>query len=562
MAGINTSLQLRQAQTLSMTPQLQQAIRLLQLSTLELVQEINQAIDLNPLLEVDEKGDRNLESLDQLYENEQRASDYDPFDNDSSVNSAADISLHQDTDSAQLDLSLEPGSRLPAESAAADPAAEPGSGGDGGADGVRDEARDGQDESDFDAGYAEPASDEVRGGGDDYADTYQKDSYTSAAGRSVSYDGEDTVYEGQTTVSLQDHLTFQLDLSPLTGRDKFIAQNIIDGIDDSGYLTEAIPDLLSSVQDAYPDTDEEDVLAILKLIQHYDPLGVGSRTVQECLLIQLHELDQDNPRVRQAITIVSDYLSLLSGKDFRTLCQKMGVKEPELKEIVGIITSLNPRPGQGVIREKSDFIIPDVLCYKDSDGHYVVELNNNALPRVRLNETYKAMMGQARSKEDMQFFKSHLQEANWFLQSLNKRNDTLLRVASCIIMHQSEFLQSGEAYMQPLILNDVAQETDLHESTISRITTQKYIHTPRGTFELKYFFSSKVNTDDGDAASSIAIKAHIKNLIAAENKRRPLSDSQLSKELEKLGIIAARRTIAKYREALGISSSSQRKLLV
>lgn len=559
MVSINNSLQIRtaQTQTLSMTPQLQQAIKLLQLSTLELVQEINQAVDLNPLLEVDDKQDNNLESLDQMYEHEQKENDYDPFDDDSSVNSAADISLDSDRSGDDKTLSFDQGDSRDSRAAeGADAAADAAAASEG------DLAQEGPDTAD-DAGSAGEGGAQDAPAQEEFQDTYQKDSYTSAAGKAgPSYDGDDTVYEGQTTISLHDHLTFQLDLSPLAGKDKFIAQNIIDGIDDSGYLTESVEDILESVRQVYEDTDEDDILAVLKLIQHYDPLGVGSRTVQECLLIQLHELDQSDEKVKKATKVVTEYLNLLSNKDFRTLCQKLSVKEPELKDIVNIITSLNPRPGQGVIKEKSDFIIPDVLCYKDKDGEYVVELNNSALPKVRLNETYKAMMGKARSKEDVQFFKSHLQEANWFLQSLNKRNDTLLRVASCIITHQNEFLQSGEEYMHPLILNDVAQETDLHESTISRITTQKYIHTPRGTFELKYFFSSKVSTDDGDAASSIAIKAHIKKLIDNENKRKPLSDHQLSKELEKLGLIAARRTVAKYREALGISSSSQRKLLI
>lgn len=518
MAGLNNSLQLRTAQTqsLSMTPQLQQAIKLLQLSTLELIQEINQSVDLNPLLEIDEKQDDNMQSLDAMIEHDREDNDFDLFNDDSSINNNVDISINQEINDHNV-LSFEGNNKInQAEQSI---------------------------EHDF--------------------DTYQKDNYTQALSRSTkNYELDDNVFEGETSFSLQDHLNFQLDLSPLTGKDKYIAQNIIDGIDESGYLTEDLNDILQSVQQNYADTTLEDIQTILKLVQHYDPLGIGSRSVQECLLIQLHAKDQNDKTVKQAITIVENYLNLLSNKDFRSLCQKLSIKENELKKIVDLITSLNPRPGQGVIKEKSDFIIPDVLCYKDKNGEYIVELNNQALPKVKLNETYKAMMHKATTKTDVQFFKSHLQEANWFLQSLNKRNETLLKVSSCIIMHQKDFLIHGEEYMQPLILNDIAIETDLHESTISRITTQKYIHTPRGTYELKYFFSSKVNTESGGSASSTAIRAHIKNLIANENKRKPLSDSQLSKELEKIGIIAARRTVAKYREALGISSSSQRKLLV
>lgn len=530
MAGFNNSLQLRtsQTQTLSMTPQLQQAIKLLHLSTLELIQEINQTVDLNPLLEIDEKNNDNIESLDAIYDQEtQDEQNFDVFDNDNLANSSIDISLANNSDTS-LEFN-----------------------------------KDNDNSNSIDNKTTDIANSENMEQDSEFNDNYRNENYIKDVKNSLkNYDLDDNIYEGETTISLKDHLMFQLNLSPLKDRDYLIAQMIIDGIDSSGYLIESLEDILTSVQQQYNDTTMEDVNAVLKLVQHYDPLGVASCSVQECLLLQLQEQDQNDTKVKLATKVVNEYLHLLSNKDFRSLCQKLSVKESELKLIVDIIKSLNPRPGLNISFSKSDYIIPDVLCYKDKGGNFVVELNNQALPKVRINESYKALMNQIKNKEDMLFFKSHLQEANWFLQSLDKRNNTLLKVASCIVLHQQDFLKKGEEYMQPLILNDIAMETNLHESTVSRITSQKYIHTPRGTFELKYFFSSKVNTESGGTASSTAIRAHIKNLIAKENKRRPLSDSQLSKELEALGIIAARRTVAKYREAMGIGSSSQRKLLI
>ena len=539
MAGLNNSLQLRisQTQTLSMTPQLQQAIKLLQLSTLELVQEINQTVDLNPLLEIDDKNNDNVESLDAIQEQEiQNDQNFDVFDNDNLANSTVDISL-ANTNDTNLNFENENINHL-------------------------------LDNTDTSTNNISHNADEFNTTNnqdqhDSLNDNYRSENYIKDVKNGLkNYDLEDSIYEGETTTSLKDHLMFQLDLSPLKGKDYLIAQMIIDGIDNSGYLIENLDDILNSIQLQYSDTTIDDITAVLKLVQHYDPLGVASRSVKECLLIQLQELDQNNSVVKKAIKVVLDYLNLLSNKDFRSLCQKLSVKEDELKLIVDLIKSLNPRPGLSISFSKSDYIIPDVICYKDKDGNYMVELNNQAIPKVKINESYKALMNQTKTKEDKLFFKSHLQEASWFLQSLDKRNDTLLKVAKQIVLHQQDFLKKGEEYMQPLILNDIAKETDLHESTVSRITSQKYIHTPRGTFELKYFFSSKVNTESGGSASSTAIRAHIKNLIAKENKRRPLSDSQLSKELEALGIIAARRTVAKYREAMGIGSSSQRNLLV
>ena len=308
----------------------------------------------------------------------------------------------------------------------------------------------------------------------------------------------------------------------------------------------------------------DDVKVILKLIQNYDPLGVGARTVQECLEIQLKDLaERDNrPEVALAQEVVSKYLDLLSNHDYRALCSKLGIKEDILKQVNKVIVSLNPRPGHAAIKDKTDYIVPDVLVIKDSDDKYDVILNPDALPRIKLNEQYKSLMCYARNEREKEFFKSNLQEANWFIQSIAKRNDTLLKVAKCIVDHQKAFLDYGEHRMEPLVLNDIAQEIEMHESTISRVTTEKYIYTSRGTFELKYFFSSHVSTENGGMASSTAIRAEIKSLVSGENPRRPYSDNQIANLLKEKGFCVARRTIAKYREALGIGSSSQRKRLI
>lgn len=503
MAGLKTTLQIRTAQTLAMTPQLQQAIKLLQLSSLELEQEIQERVDQNPLLEIDESHTNPREqSLDAMVEAEngyEADGSFDPFDNDSSAH--------------------------PKE-----------------IDGTESQNQ-----------ITDNAPDPVIPEKDDYSAGIRK-------GRALTVDSDD-VYEGETSQTIQDHLLWQLDLSPLHGCDRLIGETIIDAIDDSGYLTESLDNLLETVRQDYPETTQEEILTVLKLIQHYDPVGIASRTVQECLTLQLESLPCSTPGLELAKTIIKDHFKLLTNRDFRSLCQKLGIKEPVLKGAFDLITSLNPRPGHFVVSEKSDFVIPDVLVIKTASG-YDVQLNSDCLPKVRLNERYRQLANKAQNERDKQFFKSNLQEANWFLQSLEKRNDTLLKVARCIVEHQHDFMEQGESGMHPMVLNDVASEIDMHESTISRVTTEKYIHTPRGTYELKYFFSSSVTTDDGGSASSTAIRAKIKALVAGENPRKPLSDSAIASALQKDGIMVARRTIAKYRESLDIASSSQRKRLV
>lgn len=598
MAGLRNVLQIRQTQTqtLTMTPQLQQAIRLLQLSTLELRQEIQQTLESNPLLEIDESiANANVESLDEIAERESKAEEeiFDPFNDDETFH-GSDIQM------SALD---EHGEEYNTSKLLNENNEEHDSGYSGGsykASETNDFEHDELSQSDSD--YSLSASDIDFMGATDVVqqeefnqlrelesrldgnqqivessidpgerstveslDTIARyDNYSAKTRSKNPVLDDDGVYEGETRIDLKDHLTWQLDCSPLKGRDRAIAEAIIDAINDSGYLTENLESILAIVSAQYPDTTMSDVEVILKLIQHYDPLGVASRSVQECLMIQLNERAKtdDSSELKLAQIVVANFLTLLSNHDYRSLCSRLAIKEDMLKRINDIIVSLNPRPGTGVIKEQTDFVVPDVLVFKNQDGEYDVMLNPDSLPKVKLNEQYRSLACYARNEREKEFFKSNLQEANWFIQSIAKRNDTLLKVSRCIVKHQTAFLDFGENRMEPLVLNDIAREIDMHESTISRVTTEKYLYTPRGTYELKYFFSSHVSTESGGLASSTAIRAEIKAIVSTENPRRPFSDNQIACLLKEKGFCVARRTIAKYREALGIGSSSQRKRLI
>lgn len=649
-----------QTQTLTMTPQLQQAIRLLQLSTLDLKQEIQQTLESNPMLEVDDTTTTpNVESLDALAEREQAQNAdgdvYNPFSDDPSACISAtpvqggdigengaplstaevlsrDSSMHRDAehdfnysndssfgehadygdggdfsssdfgggaesshDLAGEALSAVLGDNLPersqgtesASSSSPDVAESNFGNPDGEFTDIDTSSMSSEDldmaydlahleaspennsstpaESDLPDRIATSENDPGEGSTLDNDDNFMRDDNYSAKSRSkgVSTD-DDGFFEGETQLNLREHLLWQLDCSPIKGRDRAIAETIIDGVDDSGYLGISLEDILDVVHETHPEATLDDVKIVLKLVQSYEPLGVAARDVQECLLIQLRDLIRREPseEAKMAERIIENHLDLLSNHDYRALCANLGIKVETLKAINDIIVSLNPRPGRTVIREKANYIVPDVIVVKDKNGNYDVELNPEALPRVRLNEQYKSLVCYARNEREKEFFKSNLQEANWFIQSIAKRNDTLLKVSRCIVEHQKAFLDYGEQRMEPLVLNDIAQEIDMHESTISRVTTEKYIYTARGTFELKYFFSSHVSTDNGGTASSTAIRAEIKLLVANENPRRPYSDNQIANLLKEKGYCVARRTIAKYRESLGIGSSSQRKRLV
>ncbi|EGZ0105159.1 RNA polymerase factor sigma-54 [Escherichia coli] len=380
------------------------------------------------------------------------------------------------------------------------------------------------------------------------------------SGTSGDYiDDELPVYQGETTQTLQDYLMWQVELTPFSDTDRAIATSIVDAVDDTGYLTVPLEDILESMGDEEIDIDE--VEAVLKRIQRFDPVGVAAKDLRDCLLIQLSQFDKTTPWLEEARLIISDHLDLLANHDFRTLMRVTRLKEDVLKEAVNLIQSLDPRPGQSIQTGEPEYVIPDVLVRKHN-GHWTVELNSDSIPRLQINQHYASMCNNARNDGDSQFIRSNLQDAKWLIKSLESRNDTLLRVSRCIVEQQQAFFEQGEEYMKPMVLADIAQAVEMHESTISRVTTQKYLHSPRGIFELKYFFSSHVNTEGGGEASSTAIRALVKKLIAAENPSKPLSDSKLTSLLSEQGIMVARRTVAKYRESLSIPPSNQRKQLV
>ena len=489
------TLQLRLGQSLAMTPQLQQAIRLLQLSTLELQQEIQQALDANPLLEQEES--ENLESLSEREQAEAQSDENHEASDDSQLNTSEALSQENMPDELPMDTTW-------------------------------DEL--------YTAGTHQASG--LPSGGDD-----------------------EPIYQGETTETLQDYLLWQMQLTRFSELDQAIALSLIDAIDESGYLTVSLDDILEAVQADDRDVEMDEVEAVLKRIQHFDPIGVASRSVQECLLIQLGQYPETTPWLHEARRILKEHMDLLGNRDYRTLARKMQLKESELKEALDLIQHLEPRPGNSVLQSDSQYVIPDVAVSK-KQGKWVVELNPDSMPKIRINETYAAMARNARNSSDSQFIRSHLQEAKWFIKSLESRNETLLKVANCIVQQQQDFFEYGEEAMKPMVLNDVAEAVEMHESTISRVTTQKFMHTPRGIFELKYFFSSHVNTDNGGECSSTAIRALIKKLVAAENPAKPLSDSKIADLLIDQGIMVARRTIAKYRESLSIPPSSQRKRLL
>ena len=491
--GMRANVQITQKLStgLRMNQQMQQAIGLLQLSTIELNQAILEEVEKNPLLEIEERENSNEISLESMAEKENsRENNDDIYNNDGAYNDV-DGSDSRSMISETGDITSQSDSQIMGES----------------------KTKDSQ--------------------SDDSASTeYNIDSYSAGEGsRSRGLgDIDDSVYEGETTETLYDHLMFQLDMSPLSGSDRMIAEMIIDSVNESGYLTETVEDIVDSLKDKIEDLTEEDVIAVLKLVQHYDPLGIASRSV--------------------------------SKRDFRSLKQKLSIKDEDLKEAMILIQSLNPRPGNIKLSKKSEYVVPDVVTYKDKDNEYVVKLNNSLLPALKISETYRMMANSARTKEEKTYFKDNERDANWFINSIRQRNETLLAVSQIIVKEQSEFLDKGNAFMKPMILKDVAEQVDRDESTISRITTQKFIHTPRGTFELKYFFSSKVSTADGDSASSTAMKALIKELVDNEDKLKPLSDEAMSDVLAQKGFNVARRTVAKYRDELGIPPKSKRKSLI
>jgi len=358
--------------------------------------------------------------------------------------------------------------------------------------------------------------------------------------------------------TLQEHLRWQLNLIPISDNDKVIAETIIDSLNDDGFLDCTLENILDTIGSDLEETGLEEIEAVLKIIQSLDPVGVGARDLKECLLIQLRQFDQEKQKVQKAKELIDGYFDILAIHDYKQLMKKLKLTEKELEKIISFIQTMNPRPGGHINNTRTEYIIPDINVEKENNK-WIVRINRGAIPAIRINSEYKKMIKRADNSADNQTLKSHLQEADWLIKSLQHRYETLLNVSTCIVEHQRDFLEHGEEAMKPLILQDIANALDLHESTISRATTRKYMHTPRGTYELKYFFTSHVGTDHGGIRSSTAIRALIKRMIDNELPNKPLSDNKITALLKKEGINVARRTIAKYRESMSIPPSNERK---
>ncbi len=504
MSGMKQSLQLRLGQHLTMTPQLQQAIRLLQLSTIELDLEIQQALDSNMMLEVSEESDER-----------------DP-----------------------LAEGAESNERLPEAT-------------------ERHESTEGNTETEYEAdGYDQADSFGSEQIPDDLpVDSAWEDIYDNINTGSGAPDDDDREFEigDASGDTLHEHLSFQLRLTPLSELDQRIGEAIIDAVDEDGFLSvplESIHEGLSS--DLTVDFDE--VVAVLHTVQNFDPPGVAARDLRESLFIQLKQIPATTPWRADALVLIEEHFDLLASRDYNGLKRKLKLEEEQLARVIRLIQSLNPRPGGQISKGRPEYVVPDVIVRKHK-GAWRVELNPETAPRLRINASYANLIKKVTNQSESATLKHHLQEARWFIKSLQSRNETLLKVATSIVEHQKDFLEQGEVAMKALVLRDIAEEVGMHESTISRVTTRKYMHTPRGIFELKYFFSSHVGTASGEECSSTAIRALIKKLIAEENLAKPLSDSKIAEILAKEGINVARRTVAKYREAMAIPPSNERKRL-
>ncbi|MBD8527166.1 RNA polymerase factor sigma-54 [Pseudomarimonas arenosa] len=473
------TLQLRLGQSLTLTPQLRQAIRLLQLSSMELELEINQALESNPLLERPEDSDYEAEAE----RNDDSQNEPEPVEHSESEEFEASETQYEDL---APDWELSPG----------------GSGSGSGEDGERPEL-----------GSPE-------------------------------------------TETLHDHLLWQLNLTPMNERDRQIAVTLIDAIDDDGYLRAELAELIEAISPAFK-ANEAEIETVRHRLQHFDPIGVASRTLAECLQVQLNALPTDTDGRALALRLAHEALETLAKLGPERLAESWKVESQAMSVAVDLLRSLDPRPGAQVAPTSVEYVVPDAFAFRHQ-GRWEVRLGPGSTPRLGINRHYQGLIASA-SRQDANYMRGQLQEAKWLIRSLETRADTLLKVAGCIVRHQAGFLDRGPEAMRPLVLREVAEEVGLHESTVSRVTTRKYLHTPRGTFEFKHFFSSGVPTSDGGAASSTAIQAMIRRLVDAEDPRSPLSDAKLTTELKAMGVTVARRTVAKYREAMNIPASNERQ---
>ena len=477
---LKPSLQLKLGQQLTMTPQLQQAIRLLQLPALELQAHIRELLETNVMLE--------------------------PVEEAETAEPLEDAAPHE---------------------AAADPAP--------------------------DAGPTAPAANDTR------VEVVDEHWGEHGAGSSEgTWSGEDDdrqqEFADASGESLQEHLLWQLELARLEPRALAIASALVDAINDDGYLTETLEEIAGTLRPEI-ETDPAEIETVLKRVQQLDPPGVAARSVGECIELQLRQLPPDTPGLEVAVEIARHHLERVAERELVLLRRELRTTDEELASALLLVRSCHPRPGATVSGASAEYVVPDVFVRRTDHG-WAVEINAATLPRVRLNQSYASLLGRNSSHASL---RAQLQEARWLLKSLEIRNDTLMKVARSIVERQAAFLERGEEHMRPMILKDIAEAVQMHESTISRVTSGKYMHTPRGVFELRYFFSSQVEAADGSGTSSTAIRAKIKKLVKEEDSEEPLSDGRIAELLSSEGIPVARRTVAKYRESLGIAPSNERR---
>ena len=459
---LKPTLQLKLGQTLTMTPQLQQAIRLLQLPVLDLNAQIQEALEENIMLEMEDLPDVPTTSAESTAEVETIKAD-------------------------EL--------------------------------------------------WETRSAERIQDGG------------WNGEGRPVSEFADES---GQ---SLRDHLLWQIEMEHFSPREVIIGEALVDSINDDGYLETVLDDILATLEETPPATEKE-VERTLTKIQHLDPIGVGARSLSECIVLQLSQLDWKTPALQLAIEIATDHLDLVATRDYGELRRGLKTTEDDLHDALALIRGCNPRPGTAVSPAAAEYVIPDVFVRK-VDDHWQVEISPTGVPRLSVNQQYANLL---RGSGEHAVLKSQLQEARWLIRSLEIRNETLLKVATSIVSRQTSFLEHGDEAMKPMVLRDVAEEIGMHESTISSVTTNKYMHTPRGVFEFKYFFSSHLSSDSGEDQSSTSVRAKIRKLIGTENPAKPLSDSKITNLLKEEGISVARRTVAKYREAMNIPSSSDSRV--
>jgi len=534
------SLQLKMSQSLTMTPQLQQAIKLLQLSSLDLEAEIQDVLEANPLLEIEHPND-DQRSENQLHDNHQQEkhqSDDNRFEEVNTPIAKEDRKTNENIEKQTIDSEM-------------------------------------------------------------VADTQWEDwGYVSQGSGQRNTDNEQFEYQGETSDSLRDQLLWQINMSTLSETDRAIAAILIDSINDAGFMHAKIEDIAEQINQSLDDANQvtqeklsdlthrnldsetqntqnqveqtddslhihiDEIEAVLHYIQSFEPAGIAARDLQDCLLIQLKRKAHKDPAYDFAKKVLVNEFAQLASRNYRQIIKNLGLTEAQLKLAIELIQSLDPRPGNQINQNNAQYIKPDVYVRKDAEGQWVVSLNPDSTPKLKINETYSKLIKRADNSADNQFLKDNFHDAKWFIKSLQSRNETLLKVATSIVEKQNGFLDYGEEAMKPLVLHDIAEEVEMHESTISRVTTQKFMHTPKGIFELKYFFSSHVGTSSGGECSSTAIRAVIKKLVAAENQAKPLSDSKIAALLKDQGIKVARRTVAKYRESLAIPPSNERKALM